>query len=168
MPWDQQFSRTMFSLRKRQQVAPCRRYHEFLGRTRALGRDCPPGPCAGRRPTHWLSLRCDSALGPSANPWARIGRRQLVRAHALRCGASRQPLVQALGNALHELAAVGLGWGQRASVLLFRCCPRLEGVVRFGKAASTVSPSAMQPGRSGTITRKPPPSSRGSGSMRMA
>ena len=50
----------------------------------------------------------------------------------MRCGAGRQPPVQALGDALHELAAAGLGRRQFAVVLLFRNRPRLEGVVRFG------------------------------------
>ena len=44
-------------------------------------------------------------------PVGEIDRCQLVQAHALRCGACRQPLVQALGDSLHELAAVSLGAG---------------------------------------------------------
>jgi len=104
-------------------------------------------------------LRCRSSnLSPIARlrfspavfgqPVGEIGRRQLVQAHALRCGAYRQRPVQALGDALHELAAVGLGCRKRASVLLFRRRPRL--------AASTVSPSATQPGR----YREPSPEGR--------
>ena len=172
---------------QRQQVAPPFRdgLHEVFGRTgrslevvrpvlvragglAALAKEPPhetqPPQSAqergafARRPTYRPSLRCGSAPLPSAKPVGEIGRRQLVQAHALRCGACRQPLVplQVLGTGNAPLSCSSAA----AHALKASCASAM--------AASTVSPSATQPGRSGTATRKPPPSSGGRGSMWIA
>ena len=113
----------------------------FTGPPPALGASrgatSPDVPCRSRR----YALRCAQASSaskggravqpPLAQPLGKISRGKLVQAHALRRGACRQAPVEALGDALYELAAVRLRRGQIALVLSFRHCPRLEGVMGF-------------------------------------
>ena len=111
------------------------------------------GTCRPSRLPRLPSVGTDGCA--EASPWARL----------LPTGSSSRPplrrvspaAVQALGNALRELAAVGLRCRQRALAPPFSPLPRLEGVVASATAASMDSPSITQPGRSGAVTRKPPP-----------
>ena len=127
----------------------------------------PPAAAIGQhaafaqRPTHCPSLGCGSAPLSSANPWARsVAASWFKRTPSAAARIASGRCRQALGDALHELAAVVLGAGNAPLSCCSAATHALKASYASAMAASTVSPSATQPGRSGTVARKPPPPSR--------